>query len=177
MKRALLTPLALLVALVGTGMGNGTALAGAPQAAPKGDEVRRVLGYYYAEGSTAPLLIETRLCSEVGTQGESKNECTGELDPDSITADTETYLWLNFLVPKNASDSKVLIQFNHDGLTRQAREVSLSSGIRFRTWKRFKLDRTGRWTIDVLHDAADGARKLERIDLRVGSPPVADATE
>jgi len=29
----------------------------------------------------------------------------------------------------------------------------------------------------VLHDAADGARKLERIDLRVGSPPVADATE
>ncbi|MBW2280195.1 MAG: hypothetical protein JRG82_05590 [Deltaproteobacteria bacterium] len=174
MKRVLFVLLALGIANTGT----VEALAGssaAPDGSPSGDEVRRVLGYYFAEDSSAPLLIETRLCSDIATEGESKNECTGELDPDTILADTDTYLWLNFLVPKQAKDPKVLIQFNHDGLTRQAREVSLSSGIRFRTWKRFKLDRPGRWTIDVLHDAADGARKLERIDLRVGSPPVADA--
>ena len=152
------------------------AVAGTPSGVPDGDEIRRVLSYYDGEVSEAPLLVEAKLCTEIGKEAEMKNECMGEIKT-SLQAETDVYLWLNFMVPRHSPDQKILIQFNHDGITRQAREATIQSAIRFRTWKKFRADRPGKWTIQVLHDADDGAREMERIEVQVLRPSVADAAD
>lgn len=156
------------------------ALAGPPtmmSGAPNGDEIKKVVSYYYDHASTTPLLVETKLCAEIATEGELKNECLREIEASAIQPDTDAYLWLNFMVPQAAPDQKILIQFDHAGITRQTRESTLQGAIRFRTWKKLRLDRGGKWTIKILHDAADGPSEIDRIDLDLATPPIADAAD
>ena len=150
-------------------------LAGSPSQRPDGDEIKRVLEYYYGEASAAPVLVESKLCTEIATEGELKNECMHEIQASAIQPGTGAYLWMNFMVPQNAPEQKILIQFDHAGITRQTHEATLRGAIRYRTWRKFQLDRKGPWTIKILHDAEDGAREIERIDLSIGSLPLAKA--
>ncbi len=144
------------------------ALAGAASA-PTPGEVQKVLDYYYGPSTAPPILIDTRICRDVVREGDRKNECTETIGPQGLEVGEAGYLWLNFIVPRDAGNQKILIQFEHEGVTRLTRQVDVSSAIRFRTWKKFALDRPGTWSVKILHDRPEGVQKLK--DLTLGAKP------
>ncbi len=140
-------------------------------AGPTPAEIKKVLDFYYAEAPSSPVLVEIHVCSEVGTEGEHKNECIETVAADAIEVGKADYLWMNFMVPRQAGDQQLLVQFNHDGVTRLTRQISLSGAIRYRTWKKFELDRPGKWSVKILHDTPQGSAEIEALYL-TASPSV-----
>ena len=149
-----LVPLACLLAL---------ALAPLPALAgpgPSAAEVQKVLDFYYAEPAGSPILVELKICHEVIGEGEQKNQCAKTISPEAIEIGQTSYLWMNFIVPQSAGTQNILVQFEHDGVTRLTRQITLSPAVRYRTWKKFELDRPGKWSVKVLHDQADGTQPI-----------------
>ncbi len=144
---------------------------------PTGHEIQKVLDFYYADPPGSPILVEIRVCEDVATQGELKNECQKTLSPQAIEVGKAGYLWINFMVPKGADKAKILIQFDHDGVTRLTRHVDLAGAIRFRTWKKFSLDRPGKWSVKVLHDRADGVKSIGDLELHAKSKKITTASD
>ena len=138
---------------------------------PTGNEIQKVLDFYYADPPGSPILVEIRVCEDVATKGELKNECQKTLSPQAIEVGKSGYLWMNFMVPREAGDQHLLVQFNHDGVTRLTRQISLTGAIRYRTWKKFELDRPGQWSVKILHDTPQGSAEIEALYL-TASPSV-----
>ncbi len=135
------------------------------QAKPSSAEIKKVLEYYYGSTSDAVVVVDTRLCSDVATQGEHKNECTATISSTAIEVGQPSFLWINFFVPANAGEQKILVQFNQNGVTRMTRQLTLSGAIRFRAWKKFALDRPGKWSIKILQDKQSGVKELASFAL------------
>ena len=135
------------------------------QAKPSPAEIKKVLDYYYGSTSDVVVVVDTRLCSDVATQGENKNECTATISSSAIEVGQPSFLWMNFLVPAKAGEQKILVQFNQNGVTRMTRQFTLSGSIRFRTWKKFALDRPGKWSVKILQDKQTGVEELASFAL------------
>ncbi len=135
------------------------------QAKPSPAEIRKVLQYYYGSTNDTVVVVDTRLCSDVATKGENKNECTATLSSSAIEVGQPSFLWMNFFVPAKAGDQKILVQFNQNGVTRMTRQFTLSGSIRYRTWKKFALDRPGKWSIKILQDKQSGVKELASFAL------------
>ncbi len=134
-------------------------------AEPTPAEVKKVLDFYYAQPAGSPVLVETRICSDVSTDGDQKNECSGTIASKAVPVGRPSYLWMNFMVPSGAGSQKILVQFEHDGVTRLTRQVDVSAAIRYRTWKKFELDRPGTWSVKILHDRPDGIAPINALVL------------
>ncbi|MEM7292779.1 MAG: hypothetical protein AAF420_05190, partial [Pseudomonadota bacterium] len=88
---------------------------------------------------TQPLrLLHTR----VHREGSDKNNCTHEIASDALQPGQSLYLWMNFMVPRN-QQGKVLVQLNHDGVTRDTRVMQIAGSMRSRTWRKIRLLRPG----------------------------------
>ncbi len=135
------------------------------QGEPSPAEIKKVLEYYYGSTNDAVVVVDARLCSDVATQGENKNECTTTLSSDSIEVGKPSFLWMNFFVPAKAGEQKILIQFNQNGMTRMTRQLTLSGSIRFRTWKKFVVDRPGKWSVKIFQDRENGVKELASFGL------------
>jgi hypothetical protein len=144
---------------------------------PTDIEIQKVLDFYYADPPGSPIAVEIRVCEGVATEGALKNECQKALSPEAIEVGKAGYLWINFMVPKGADGEKILIQFDHDGITRLTRQVDLSGAIRFRTWKKFSLDRPGKWSVKVLHDRADGVKSIGALKLHARPKKITTASD
>ncbi len=135
------------------------------QAKPSPAEIKKVLEYYYGSTNDTVVIVDTRLCSDVATQGENKNECTATISSSAIEVGQPSFLWMNFFVPAKADKQKILVQFNQNGVTRMTRQLTLSRSIRFRTWKKFALDRPGKWSVKILQDNQTGVEELASFAL------------
>jgi len=135
------------------------------QAQPSPAEIKKVLEYYYGSKDDAVVVVDTRLCSDVATKGENKNECTATVSSSAIEVGQPSFLWMNFFVPSQAGEQKILVQFNQNGVTRMTRQLTLSGSIRFRTWKKFALDRPGKWSVKILQDKQAGVKELASFAL------------
>ncbi len=135
------------------------------QAKPSPAEIKKVLEYYYGSTNDAVVIVDTRLCRDVATQGENKNECTATISSSEIEVGQPSFLWMNFFVPAKAGKQKILVQFNQNGVTRMTRQFTLSGSIRFRSWKKFALDRPGKWTVKILQDKQTGVEELASFAL------------
>ncbi len=80
-------------------------------------------------------------------------------------------------MPREAGSQKILIQFEHDGVTRMTRQLDISAAIRFRTWKKFALDRPGQWSVRILHDKLDGTTPLHTVSLDARPQMVTSAAD
>ncbi len=125
---------------------------------PPAEAANRVVDYYYGDANE-PLLLAFKLCKGVHEQGPQKHNCTEELDRESIDTGTTVYLWMKYLVPREAN-ATVLTQLNHKGITRQTFNRDLDGALRYRTWHRATMDSAGQWEISVFHEQGDGVTKL-----------------
>ncbi len=135
------------------------------QAEPSPAEIKKVLEYYYGTTSDEVVVVDARLCSDVATQGENKNECTTTISSSAIEVGQPSFLWMNFFVPAKAGEQKILVQFNQNGVTRMTRQLTLFGSIRFRAWKKFVVDRPGKWSVKILQDKQSGVKELASIGL------------
>ena len=126
---------------------------------PTPTEIQRVLDYYYNGIGQAPILTELKLCDGVIKEGENKNNCRNEISPSAVTLDTDVFIWMNFLVPKNTT-ANILLQLNHKGITRITRSTEMTNSIRYRTWSNVRFSRTGDWVLKVFYENGDDVREL-----------------
>lgn len=132
---------------------------------PTQQAINKVVAYYYG-GEEKPLLAEYKLCRDIGSVDNEKNQCIDELDPHSLEQNQVVYLWMNYLVPKGA-DSDLLLHYNHNGITRDASTLKVSGSIRYRTWKKLKLSRTGLWEMPIYMEQNGQYTELQRITVNV----------
>lgn len=138
---------------------------------PSQNSINTVVSYYFGDDA-APILADYKLCSDVGSVGAERNQCLGELSADSLVRGQTVYLWMNYLVPKG-TQTDLLLHYNHNGITRDASNLKVSGSIRFRTWKKIKLSRSGTWELPIYFEQAGEYAEIDRINLEVKSQSVA----
>ncbi|HKK06041.1 MAG TPA: hypothetical protein VKA50_09350 [Gammaproteobacteria bacterium] len=134
-------------------------------APPSPADANRVVEYYYSDAG-APVLMNFKLCSGVYEEGPDKNNCLEELDPKSIEQGTDVYIWMKFLVPRDAKAS-ILTQLNHKGITRKTFNRDLDGAIRYRTWHTTQFESPGQWEVAVFHEGVNDVEKLQSITVNV----------
>ena len=157
-----------------TSMASAAVLCCAAQApasaSPAGDQVKQVLDYYYAE-SGAPVLVDFKVCEDVHTEGVDKYNCKDEIDPRALVVGERVYAWMNFMVPRE-EHGEVLVQLKHNGVIRSTRKADVHGAIRYRTWRRIQLSRTGEWEIPILYENGETVEPIETVYLTVHEPMV-----
>lgn len=142
-------------------------MAQAEKPSPK--EINKVINFYDKGFTQGAILVDMKLCADVHKSGEAKNNCIGELAGNNLTAGEEAFVWVNLLVPtpEDGAKQKLLLQFNHDNLTRTVRQKRVGGSIRYRTWTKIKLDRPGTWSVKALHDNGSKVFELGQLPIKV----------
>lgn len=133
---------------------------------PAAENVRQVIEYYYQGQGQGVILAEHFLCTEVATEGETKNDCRLRHDLPVVPQGAEVMLWMNFLVP-NGDEGRILILFTRQDRVRHTSQVVVKSAVRYRTWKKIPTDRVGEWTVTILHELGDNDLELASFNYQV----------
>ena len=160
-----------MCALVAVG---GQALAqdaAAPAEAPahepvKVPDARGVLdtwNYFYKGQGQGPVLVEARLCTEVGKEGASKFECTVEVPAEGVKANTTVMVWQAYLLPQGDAED-IMVQTKLGNVVRETKDVKVKGdGWRSRQWTGVRLNKAGDWTVSILR----GEQVLKTMNVKV----------
>ena len=121
---------------------------------PTPEEARKVINYYFNGKGSGVVPMEYKLCKEIATKGEMKNECITAISGNKIAKGTEAYLWMNFLVPVG-EQSKILLQYSRNNKVRNTSNVTLGGATRFRVWKKIPTATAGKWTVQMIQEMDD----------------------
>lgn len=127
---------------------------------PTSAEARKVLDFYYHGQGQGIVLIESKWCTEIENEGDNKNNCADEVNPGAVQNGQELNLWMAFLVPSDDPEQNIIIQFEHNGVARMVKNVTVSGSIRYRTWRKVTFNKTGEWTVKIIHDKGDDVTVL-----------------
>jgi len=150
-SRILLTLLLLLVPMVVC-------------AAPSPDETKKVLDHYWSGSS--PILVEYKFCSGIAKEGDNKNECVAEVDPQEISADSEVFLWMNYMVPQNTSHNISLL-LTRNTRPEKTRNFSITGSLRYRTWTQLPTGKPGDYTVQIDREVDDNYTTLKSLSYQV----------
>lgn len=137
---------------------------------PTTAEAKKVLDFYYEGQGMGVVLIDSKWCTEVEKEGDNKNNCKDEVNPASVQTDQELTLWMAFLVPSDDPEQHIIIQFEHNGIARMVKDVTVSGSIRYRTWRSVKFNKAGDWTVKIVHEKGDDVRILSTQTVTVTDP-------
>lgn len=141
--------IAVLMSAVALAQDAGTAAAPDTRPPPPGDEIKRVLDYYYNGKDRGPALVELKACLKVDSgKGPTQHECI-EPVTGNVKKDTTVHGWTMWYLPEGASYDDVVLQFLHNNDVRSTVDVKLSSVGRTRTWRSTTASKKGKWTIKV----------------------------
>jgi hypothetical protein len=135
--------------------------------APDKSEILRVLDYYDHGTASGAILVDSKLCQDVYREGPEKNNCSEVMADNTLVAGEPGYLWLQLLVPSETEADKVLLQFEHNGVTRKVKELTIRGAFRYRTWTKTSLDKPGPWKVHILEDRGESVNKLGAVELNV----------
>ena len=160
-----LSPVALAQNAAPNAAPNAAAPAGAAVTKPSADAVRDTWNYFYKGQGQGPILVEAKLCTEVGKDGPNKFECTAEVDPAAgVKANTNVMLWQSYLVPQNDSIEDLAVQVKQGNTVRETKDVKVKGdGWRARQWTGVRLNKPGSWTISIMR----GDQTLKEIQVKV----------
>ena len=105
-------------------------------AVPTPEAARQFIDYYLNGQNESILLADMKICRDV-----AENECVDNVEPDMLEQGTSYMIWCLFVVPGTDREENLIIQFNHNGITRMTRELTVSSSIRWRTWRSLTTNR------------------------------------
>lgn len=134
---------------------------------PSSAEAKKVLDYYYKGQGQGVVLIESKLCAKIDKEGDNKNNCADSLSPTSLQTKQKLNLWMAFLVPNNDPAQNIIIQFEHNGIARMVKNVQVTGSVRYRTWRKVSFNKTGNWTVKIIHDKGDDVQVLETLNITV----------
>ncbi len=136
---------------------------------PSATELQKVFSYYDSMTPGQAVLVDYKICQDIHRSGIDKNNCNTEIGPKGVEANTSAYVWLQLMVPAHTGPGNLLLQFDHNGVTRKVKTLPISGAFRYRTWAKIKLDRPGGWSIRVLQDGSDGVSTLGDIPLTIAN--------
>lgn len=135
-----------------------------PQKAPSADAVRDTWNYFYKGQGQGPVLVEAKLCTEVGKEGANKFECVAEVPPEGIKANSNVMVWQSYLVPQNDSIEDLMVQVKQGNTVRETKDVKIKGeGWRSRQWTGVRLSKPGDWSIVILR----GDQVLKTLNVKV----------
>lgn len=133
-------------------------------AAPAPSEVKSVIEHYYA--GSKPILFDVKLCTGVNKMGPEKHSCKQELDPLNIPQGSDVFVWMAYLVPKDAAPF-IVMQANYKGRPMKELPIKLSESLRYRTWNSVFLNHLGDWELLILLETENGLSELKKIRVKV----------
>lgn len=133
---------------------------------PSGEEVRKVVDYYYNGQGRGVILADHFLCTEVALEGEAKNDCRVRHELPAVAQGAEMLLWLNFLVP-SGDEAEILVLFSRKGRVRSTAPIAVKGAIRYRTWKKIPTAKAGDWQVTVLQELGEEDLELTTFNYRV----------
>jgi hypothetical protein len=137
-----------------------------PVTKPDANSVKNTWDYFYRGQGQGPILVEAKLCTEVGKEGANKFECTVEVDTAAgIKAGTKgVVLWQAYLTPQNDTYEDLQVQVKQGTTVRETKDVKIKGeGWRSRQWTGVNLNKPGNWTISVIR----GDQTLKEIQVKV----------
>lgn len=144
-------------------------LSGVPKKAelpaPNVDSIRQVYAYHFQGAGRPPILVDLLPCLEVDTKkdSETRYDCLQPVD-GPVELNSNVSAWTTWLVPKGEDPKGLSVQYVHEGIVRQTKDLTVSaSSVRARAFTGAKLNKTGRWSILVL----SGSKELGRAELTV----------
>ena len=144
-------------------------LSGVPKKAelpaPNVDSIRQVYAYHFQGAGRPPILVDLLPCLEVDTKkdSETRYDCLQPVD-GPVELNSNVSAWTTWLVPKGEDPKGLSVQFVHEGIVRQTKDLTVSaSSVRARAFTGAKLNKAGRWSILVL----SGSKELGRAELTV----------
>ncbi len=96
-----------------------SAPAAEPQKVPGADAVRDTWNYFYKGQGQGPVLVEAKLCTEVGKEGATKFECTAEVPAEGIKAGSTVMVWQSYLVPQGDTVEDLMVQTKQGSVVRE----------------------------------------------------------
>ena len=138
--------------------------AAEPVKAPSGDAVKSTWDYFYKGQTQGPVLVEARLCTEVAKDGPNKFECTAEVAPEGVKANTTVMVWQSYLVPQGDTVEDLMVQTKLGNVVRETKDVKVKGeGWRARQWTGVRLNKAGDWSINIMR----GDQVLKTISVKV----------
>lgn len=155
-----------VVAFGGMAMAQDAAPAPAqePVKAPSADAVKSTWEYFYKAQGQGPVLVDAKLCTEVAKDGPNKFECTAEVGPEGVKANTTVNVWQSYLVPQGDAIDDLMVQVKQGNVVRETKDVKIKGeGWRTRQWTGVRLSKAGEWTITIMR----GDQELKSIKVKV----------
>jgi len=138
--------------------------AAEPVKAPSGDAVKSTWDYFYKAQGQGPVLVEAKLCTEVAKDGPNKFECTAEVAPEGVKANTTVMVWQSYLVPQGDTVEDLMVQTKLGNVVRETKDVKVKGeGWRARQWTGVRLNKAGDWSINIMR----GDQVLKTISVKV----------
>lgn len=168
MKQVVILSLALCLAAFADDEEQRTPSSVPSASRPSAEEVKKVMDYFNTGKEL--LLTEKKFCKEIGKDGATKNDCVQELASNEIVKGEKSFLWMNFMVPKDFKEGNVLIQYNQNGVTRSAsqRPISAKDGaLRYRLHSQFPTLAPGEYEVSLMLEANGQVTPLDKANLVV----------
>lgn len=121
---------------------------------PSSKETKKVMDYYNSGKGNGALLFDYKLCSQIGEEGENKNECVQSISGNDIKVGDEIHLWMNFMIPVEDM-AEIIITYTRKNRIRKTQEITLKSAFRYRTWKKIDTEKPGQWTVQIFQELGD----------------------
>ena len=153
-----------VVAFGGVAMAQDAAPAAEPVKVPSADAVKSTWDYFYKGQTQGPVLVEAKLCTEVAKDGPNKFECTAEVAPEGVKANTTVMVWQSYLVPQGDTVEDLMVQTKQGNVVRETKDVKIKGeGWRARQWTGVRLNKPGNWSVSVMR----GDQTLKEIQVKV----------
>lgn len=137
--------------------------AKAPVKVPTADSVRETWTYFKDGQGQGPLLVEAKLCTEVGKEGANKFECVTEVGAE-VKANATVMLWQAYLVPQGDTYEDLMVQVKQGSVVRETKDVKVKGDSwRTRQWTGVRLNKPGEWTVAVVR----GDQVLKEVKVKV----------
>ena len=138
--------------------------AAEPQKAPSAEAVRDTWNYFYKAQGQGPVLVDAKLCTEVGKEGANKFDCVTEVPAEGIKANSTVMVWQSYLVPQGDSIEDLMVQVKQGNVVRETKDVKVKGeGWRSRQWTGVRLSKAGEWKIVILR----GDQELKTLTVKV----------
>lgn len=127
---------------------------------PTPAEAKKVLDFYY--NGDGVVLADMVICEKVVS-----NQPVNPVDPAMLVKGQKYMVWMSYVVPQNAKNESILIQFNKNGVTRSLKNATVNGSFRYRTWKGFSPSSAGTWEIVISHEKGDDLAPLMKQAITV----------
>jgi len=132
--------------------------------APTADEVDRVINYL--NGADQTLLLGYQICQSLQAMPGKTYKCIGEYSTDAVPQNSNPYILLNFLVPRQG-ESEVQMRFSFETRPYPHSVIQTNKGMRYRTARRLETRHLGRWQLELTQSTAHGYKTLSKFQYQV----------